>query len=82
MPSKLIYFLIKSTRFFNSVAKAANTHFWPALIDPGENLSAQPEHHSSGTEQEMQLELQFWFDAWNETPGAIGFIKTRVETSK
>lgn len=66
---------------FDSIAKA-NGYFWSALIDPGDNLKARPEHHGSGTKQEMQLELQFWFDAWNETPGAMDFIKARLSTRR
>ncbi|KAL8934420.1 MAG: hypothetical protein Q9211_005235 [Gyalolechia sp. 1 TL-2023] len=37
---------------FSAITKA-NKHFWPALINPGENLSARPETYSMGGKQEM-----------------------------
>ncbi|KAL9004491.1 MAG: hypothetical protein Q9188_002693 [Gyalolechia gomerana] len=64
---------------FSAITKA-NKHLLPALINPGENLGAQPEAYSMGSKQEMQLKLQYWFDAWNETPGAIDFVKAEVNT--
>ncbi|KAI4126533.1 MAG: hypothetical protein LQ338_003689 [Usnochroma carphineum] len=64
-----------------AVAKA-NKHFWPALLNPGVHLRARPETYSPGSKEEMQLKLQYCFDSWNETPGAIDFIQTMSGTKK
>ncbi|KAL8718960.1 MAG: hypothetical protein Q9225_003972 [Loekoesia sp. 1 TL-2023] len=64
---------------FDAVTKA-NAHFWPALTNPGPHLKARPEAYSRGSIQEMQLKLQYWFDPWNETPGAIDIIKAKLKT--
>ncbi|KAI4100165.1 MAG: hypothetical protein LQ339_005571 [Xanthoria mediterranea] len=58
-----------------AVAKATK-HFWPALLDPGAHLTARPEITSRGTQDEMQVKLQYCYDSWIETPGSIDFIKT------
>lgn len=58
-----------------------NKHFWPALIRPGNNLSARPDLLSEGTPQEMQLVLQYSYDSWVETPGAIDLIRKQKESS-
>ena len=52
-----------------------NEYFWPALLDPEEHLSAQPETYSHGSFEEMQIVLQHSYDAWTETPGAIDMIR-------
>lgn len=53
----------------------SNKHFWPAMLEPGENLTTRPQYYSQGGRQEMQLKLQYWYNAWVETPGAIGVIE-------
>ena len=53
---------------------ARNTFFWPSLLRPGGNLTARPEAFSHGSRSEMQLVLQYNYDAWSETPGAIDMI--------
>lgn len=52
-----------------------NSHFWPALLAPGDNLRAQPQLYRHGDKGQMQLALQFNYNAWVETPGAIGVIE-------
>ena len=52
-----------------------NEYFWPALLDPEEHLSAQPEWYSRGSFGEMQIVLQRNYDAWTETPGAVDMIR-------
>lgn len=54
----------------------ANKHFWPALLDPGAHLTARPEIMPSCTKDEMQVNLQYCYDSWIETPRSIDFIKT------
>lgn len=53
----------------------ANPHFWSALLNPGRNLTAPLSAYSIGSYEEMQLYLQYSYDAWVETPGAIETIK-------
>ncbi|CAG8386228.1 unnamed protein product [Penicillium salamii] len=62
---------------FSAVEKA-NEHFWPALIDPYIDLTENPQFYSAGSVEEMLLVLQYNRDAWLETPGAIDFIKVKV----
>ena len=66
---------------FVAVTKA-NSHFWPALLKPGTHLKARPDTYSQGNVAEMQMKLQYYFDAWNETPGAIEFIKARIDKQR
>jgi len=62
------------TQLFQTVHEA-NKHFWPAMLEPGENLTTRPQLFGRGDRQEMQIKLQYWYNAWIETPGAIGVIK-------
>ncbi|CAG8947970.1 unnamed protein product [Penicillium salamii] len=62
---------------FSAVEKA-NEHFWPALIDPDLDLTESPQFYSRGSVEEMFLVLRYNHDAWLETPGAIDFIKVKV----
>jgi hypothetical protein len=52
-----------------------NKFYWIALLQPGNNLTAKPMMYIPGTEEEMQLKLQYTYNAWKETPGSIDFIK-------
>jgi hypothetical protein len=56
----------------------SNKHFWSALLRPGASLTARPEAYSRGSEAEMQLVLQYSYDSWAETPGAMDYIRTLV----
>ena len=58
--------------------KKSNKHFWPALLNPGKHLTARPGAYSHGSLEQMQLVLQYSFDAWTETPGAIDMIRELV----
>jgi hypothetical protein len=53
----------------------ANPHFWPALIEPGEHLTARPIFYRQGDEAQMRFVLQQNYNAWSETPGAISIIE-------
>lgn len=53
----------------------ANKYFWPALVQPGANLTAPLAAYSRGSEEEMQLILQYLYNSWTETPGAIDYIR-------
>lgn len=41
-----------------------NRHFWPALLYPGQHLTARPDYTSSGEPSQMQLALQQSYDTW------------------
>jgi len=60
---------------FYAVVKKANAHFWPALLQPGDHLKARPNGYMHGSQSHMQLTLQYSYNAWAETPGAIGVIR-------
>jgi hypothetical protein len=53
----------------------ANEHFWPALLNPGNNLTTKPNGYMRGTMEEMQVTLQECYNAWSETPGAFAVIE-------
>ncbi|THX57942.1 hypothetical protein D6D06_03392 [Aureobasidium pullulans] len=59
------------------IAKA-NKHFWPALLDPGRDLTARPPYYSRGDERKMQLYLAYSYGAWKETRGAIDVIREKT----
>ncbi|KAH8812755.1 hypothetical protein F5884DRAFT_786321 [Xylogone sp. PMI_703] len=56
----------------------ANPHFWPALLNPGNNLKARPQFYGRGGAEEMQLVLQYSYNSWIETPGAIDIIREKM----
>ena len=67
--------LHEQVKLLYDAIKKANSHFWPALIRPGDNLKARPTSYGIGDEGQMQLVLQYNYNAWAETPGAIGVIE-------
>lgn len=54
-------------------------HFWQMLMKPGQHLEARPQAYSPNSIEEAQLVLQYSFDSWNETPGALEIIKAKIE---
>ncbi|MCJ1459212.1 hypothetical protein MMC28_009589 [Mycoblastus sanguinarius] len=62
---------------FKAVGKA-NKHFWTALINPAAHLNKQRTLYDPGSIWEMESHLQYCFDSWNETPGAIDIIKSKI----
>ncbi|KAH8671770.1 hypothetical protein BGZ60DRAFT_527222 [Tricladium varicosporioides] len=59
----------------HAVVTKANRFFWQALLDPSQHLSALPSAYSPGSVEEMQLVLNYSYDAWIETPGAIDIVR-------
>jgi hypothetical protein len=59
---------------YDTVRKA-NKYVWPAMVRPGNHLTARPGYSSAGTIKEMQVKLPYIYNAWSETPGAIGVIE-------
>jgi hypothetical protein len=66
---------------YKAVAKL-NQHLWPALVDPGDNLDAQPPMYSIGSKEQMQATLKWTWEAWTETSGAIEFIASYGATGQ
>ena len=58
--------------------KNLNKYFWPALLRPGSNLTTRPMAYSMGSEEEMRIMLQYSYNSWAETPGAIDYIRKLV----
>ena len=58
-----------------------NRHFLPALIGLNIHTMDRPEVYTMGSAEEVHVKLQYWFDAWRETRGAIDVIHPRI-TSK
>lgn len=46
---------------FESV-KQSNKYFWPAIVNPGADLTTQPGPYSMGSRAEMQLKLQYSYE--------------------
>jgi hypothetical protein len=53
----------------------ANPYFWDALLEPGRHLTARPEAYSHGSREQMAINLQYSYNSWVETPGAIDMIR-------
>jgi len=73
--SEAIEDLKQQVRYLYDAVQNGNAHFWPAVLHPGQDLTATPETWNFGSEQEMQLALQYNYRAWAETPGAIEAIE-------
>ncbi|CAG8910083.1 unnamed protein product [Penicillium egyptiacum] len=56
-----------------------NADFWPALVNPVEHLKAKPMSYSTGSVEQVQLALQFTYEAWGDIPGAIAVIEMCIE---
>jgi hypothetical protein len=78
----LIERLCKQVRTLFKAIHKANKHFWPALVEPGDNLQARPTSWKQGDERQMQFALQHNYNAWAETPGAIDAIGGLLEGVK
>jgi hypothetical protein len=76
--ARLVETLAEQADKLYEAVKLKNMYFWPALLNPGRHLSARPEAYSGGSVEEMQLVLQYCFDSWRESPGAIEFIKAKA----
>jgi hypothetical protein len=58
----------------HQVVNTVNPHFWPALLEPGDDLRFRPTSWGQGDRSQMQLALRYNYNAWSETPGAISII--------
>lgn len=55
--------------------KKINPYLWPALVDPGEHLNVRPGYYHFKSEGEMQYALQYNYNSWVETQGAIEVVR-------
>ena len=76
--SALIEKLESQVKKLYTAVKRENEYFWPALLRPGAHLTARPVAYGHGTPQQMQLVLQYNYDSWVETPGAIDVVRDLV----
>lgn len=76
----LIEELSSQVELLYTAVDRANDTFWLALVNPEneDHLNARPDSYSHGSEEEMQLNLQYSINAWLETPGAMDFITETV----
>jgi len=76
--ARLVETLAEQADKLYEAVKLNNKYFWPALLNPERHLSTRPEMYIRGSVDEMQLVLQYCFDSWRESPGAIEFIKAKA----
>ncbi|PYI07746.1 hypothetical protein BO78DRAFT_442654 [Aspergillus sclerotiicarbonarius CBS 121057] len=69
--------LIQVEKLYASV-ESKNGYYWPALVSSEIPLNWKPATNRPGSLEEMQHILNYTYDAWMETPGAIQFIRTRA----
>ncbi|PIA94688.1 hypothetical protein CB0940_08057 [Cercospora beticola] len=63
---------------FNNVNKS-NKYFWPALVKLGLALTARPTSYSHRSYKELELKLQYSYEAWEETPRAIEWVRQKLK---
>lgn len=57
----------------------ANPFFWAAMLNPAENLTAQPGGYSHGSPEQMQLALQNAYTVWWQTEPVIEILQKAAE---
>ncbi|KAF2188686.1 hypothetical protein K469DRAFT_627317 [Zopfia rhizophila CBS 207.26] len=67
--------LEKQVKQLYVAVKKHNKYFWPALLNPGDNLTARPNMYGFGDPSQMQLMLQYNYNSWAETSRAIETIE-------
>ena len=77
--SELIEKLESQVMKLYTAVKRENKYFWSALLQPGAHLTARPAAYSHGSLEQMQLVLQYNYDSWVETPGAIDVVRDLVK---
>lgn len=71
---KVITILKSHVSFLYGAVNKANPHMWHALLSPQQHLKARPSLYTHGSVHEMQMVLKQNYDAWNESPEAIGIL--------
>ena len=67
------------TRRLYAAVGEQNKYFWPTLLNPGRHLTTRPGAYTSGSVEEMEIMLQYNYNAWIETPGAIDVVRKLSE---
>lgn len=79
--TNLIQDLVLQIETLFAVVNKVNSYFWAGLTHPDPFLDARPEAYSHGSIEEMEVKLQYCFDSWKETPGAMEFVKAKVDAA-
>jgi hypothetical protein len=53
----------------------SNQYFCDALLEPGRYLTARPGAYTHGSREQMAINLQYCYNSWVETPGALDMIR-------
>jgi hypothetical protein len=69
-----IKILTEDVKTLYQAVKASSANFWPGVLHPEGGLVAESERWFHGKRPEMQIALQYTYNAWTETPGAIDAI--------
>ncbi|PWY88099.1 hypothetical protein BO94DRAFT_595946 [Aspergillus sclerotioniger CBS 115572] len=70
--------LMQVEKLYDGVAKK-NGCYWSALVSAEGSLEWKPDMKKHGFLEDMQDILGYTHDAWRETPGAIDFIRDKVQ---
>lgn len=52
--------------------------FWLYLLDPEDSLALKPAKYEHGSDQHIQMVVQYYYEAYAETPSAIEMIRQMV----
>ena len=59
-----------------------NAHFFPRLLKPGNIFAIQPRKWKDGSVEHAAVAMMCTYRAWIETPGAIEFVRKRVDEGR
>ena len=76
--SQLVDTLSSQVDKLYAAVKRTSEYFWPALLNSDDHLGARPDAYSHGSEEEMQLVLNYSWNVWKESPGALDVIKSKA----
>jgi hypothetical protein len=72
--------LILEVKTLYDVVETQNKHFWPAVPNPADHLTAEAEGGYYGNEGEIRMALRNTYKAWAETPGVIDTTEILSQT--
>lgn len=76
--NQLIEILEKQLQQLFAFVNKSNKYVWPGILDPEDYLAATPTAYSMGSEEHAILAIQYYYVAFEETPGAINMIREFV----
>ena len=77
--AKVIVILKSHLNFLYRAVNRANPDMWQALLSPKRHITARPSFYTHGSIQEMQMVLKQNYDAWNESPEAMGILEAILQ---